>query len=120
MKSSAATIWPNGPGQPLERMRQAIDAQAKADEKNAEKAPPQAEPTPPQPAPVEQAQVPAQQPVTPSKVNNAEKIKNLLAVARRNEAGGDLKGALQAYEAALKLDGVPSDAFVGRSRCSTN
>ena len=119
---SAATIRPNGPGQPLERMRQALDAQAKADnqakadKKNAKQTPPPAEQTPPPSPPVQQAQVPAQEPVTPSKVNNAEKIKNWLAIARRDETGGNLKGALQAYEAALKLDERQPDASAGRTR----
>jgi hypothetical protein len=100
---SAATIKPDGPGQPLERMRQALDAQAKADQKKAEQA---ASPS----APVDEAQVPA------PKSNGAEKIKNWLAVARRDETGGDLKGALQAYDAALKLDGRQTEALAARTR----
>jgi hypothetical protein len=98
---SAATIKPDGPGQPLERMRQALDAQAKADQKKAEQT---ASPS----APVQEAQVP--------RSNGADKIKNLLAIARRDETGGDLKGALQAYDAALKLDGRQTEALAARTR----
>jgi hypothetical protein len=99
----ATTIKPDGPGQPLERMRQALDSQAKADQKKAEQA---ASPS----APVQEAQVPA------PKSNGAEKIKNWLAVARRDESGRDLKGALQAYDAALKLDGRQTEALAARTR----
>ena len=99
----AATIKPDGPGQPLERMRQALDAQAKADQKKAEQ-------TASPPTPVQEAQVPA------PKSNDAEKIKNWLAIARRDETGGDLKGALQAYDAALKLNGRETEALAARTR----
>jgi hypothetical protein len=100
---SAGTIMPDGPGQPLERMRQALDAQAKADQKKAEQT---ASPS----APVQEAQVPA------PKSNDAEKIKNWLAIARRDETGGDLKDALQAYDAALKLNGRETEALAARTR----
>ena len=100
---SAATIQPNGPGQPLDRMRQALDAQAKADQKKAKQ-------TASPPAPVQEAQAPAPQ------SNDAERIKNWLATARRDETGGDLKGALQAYEAALKLNGQQTEALAARTR----
>ncbi|MGA7315484.1 MAG: hypothetical protein WBX22_16080 [Silvibacterium sp.] len=99
----AATIKPDGPGQPLERIRQALDAQAKADEKKAHQT---ASPS----APVQEAQVPA------PKSNDAEKIKNWLTIARRDETGGDLKGALQAYDAALKLNGREAEALASRTR----
>ena len=98
---SAATIKPNGPGQPLERMRQALDAQAKADQKKAEQT---ASPS----APVQDAQVP--------RSSGADKIKNWLTIARRDETGGDLKGAVQAYDAALKLDGRQTEALAARTR----
>ena len=98
---SAATIKPNGPGQPLERMRQALDAQAKADRKKAEQT---ASPS----APAQEAQVP--------RSNGADKIKNWLTIARRDETGGDLKGAVQAYDAALKLDGRQTEALAARTR----
>ncbi len=100
---SAGTIKPDGPGQPLERMRQALDAQAKADQKKAEQT---ALPS----APVQEAQVPA------PKSNDAERIKNWLAIARRDETGGDLKGALQAYDAALRLNGRETDTLAARTR----
>jgi hypothetical protein len=99
----AATIKPDGPGQPLDRVRQALDAQAKADQKKAEQA---ASPS----VPVQEAPVPG------PNSNDAEKIKNWLAIARRDETGGDLKGALQAYDAALKLNARQTEALAARTR----
>lgn len=100
---AAATLNANGPGQPMERMRQALDAKAKADQKKAEQAASSS-------VPVQETQVPA-----PNN-NDAEKIQNWLAIARRDETGGDLRGALRAYDAALKLNGRQTDALAARTR----
>lgn len=102
----AIMIQPNGPGQPQEQLRQAQDAQAMADRAKTPQAPP------------ESTQVLRQEKPTssPTKVNYSSKIKSSLKVAHRLEAQQDLKGAMRAYEAALKLDNQQPDAFAGRER----
>ena len=104
---AAATIRPNGPGQPLEHARTALDAQAKADEEKARQAALQQPPLQPTQAPADSSQ---------AKGNSAEKIKGILRAAHRNETAGDLKGALQAYESVLRLDRQQADAASGRTR----
>ena len=102
---AAATIRPNGPGQPLEHARNALEAQARADQEKARQAalqpPPQAPPSPADSA---------------LKGNSPEKTKAILRVAHRDEAAGNLKGALQAYESVLKLDNQQADALSGKKR----
>jgi hypothetical protein len=119
----AAVIQQNGPGRPVERLRevQAAEAQAAAAKPQRQPATPppaavQVKPTQPQPAtpgPMA-AQVNPAQP--PPKVNYAAKIKNSLDTARREEIQGDLKGALQAYNAALALDARQTEAVAGKKR----
>ena len=103
----AAAILPNGPGQPLEHARNALDAQVKADQEKARLAALQ---QPPQPAPAA-AEEPSQ-----GKGNSPERIKSILRAAHRAEAGGNLKGALQGYESVLRLDSRQADASSGRKR----
>jgi tetratricopeptide (TPR) repeat protein len=103
---AAATILPNGPGQPLEHARNALDAQAKADQERARQASLQQQ--------LQQAQAPAESPQ--AKGNSPEKIKGILRVAHREEVAGNLKGALQAYESVLKLDNQQADASSGKQR----
>jgi hypothetical protein len=105
----AATIRPNGPGEPLEHLRQVLDAQEKVDLKNAQQ-------PPAQPAPPQQAHALADDKPAPVNTDSAEKIKSKLAVARRQEAKGDVNGALQGYDAVLKLDNKQPDALAGRKR----
>lgn len=102
----AIMIQPNGPGQPQEQLRQAQDAQALMDQAKTLQ-------TPPDPAQTSKQEKPT---YFPSKVNDAPKIKSLLANAHRLEAQHDLKGAMRAYDAALNLDHQQPDAFAGRER----
>jgi hypothetical protein len=106
---SAGTIKYNGPGQPLDRLREVLNAQAKADQQKAEQMPPPSVPSQP-------AQAPAQVTTTPRKGKYEEKTRNSLTVAHRAEAGGDLKGALRAYEDTLRMDARQADALAGRNR----
>jgi tetratricopeptide (TPR) repeat protein len=103
---AAATIQPNGPGQPLEHARNALDAQAKADQEKARQ------------AALQQAQqtAPAAEASPLAKGNSLEKIKGILRAAHRAEAAGDLKGALQGYESVLRLDSQQADASSGKKR----
>lgn len=105
----AATIRANGPGQPLERLRQVLDAQEKVDLKNAQQPPAQQ-------APPQQAQAPAGNKPVPTSADSTGKIKSKLAVAHRQEAKGDVNGALQTYDAVLKLNNRQPDALAGRKR----
>jgi hypothetical protein len=104
----AAAIRPNGPGQPLEHARAALDAQAKADQVKAQQAAAQQ-------AALQQAQASAAEESAQAK-ERQEKIKRFLRDAHREETGGDLKGALQAYESALMLDSQQADASAGKRR----
>jgi len=101
---AAATIRPNGPGQPLEHARAALQAQAKADQEKAQQAASQQPPA--APATDESAQA----------KGNPEKIKGILRVAHRYEAAGNLKGALQAYQSVLMLDSRQGEASAGKRR----
>jgi hypothetical protein len=105
--TAAATIRPNGPGQPLEHARTALDAQANAEEEKARQATLQQPPLQPTQASADSSQ---------AKGNSAEKIKSLLRAAHRVETAGDLKGALQAYESVLRLDRQQADAASGKTR----
>jgi hypothetical protein len=100
----AVTIQQNGPGNPVERLKEVQAAEAGA----ATERPP----------PAVQSQTAAQSKATqpPSKTNNTLKIKNSLDTARRAETQGDLKAALQAYNAALFLDARQSEALDGKKR----
>jgi tetratricopeptide (TPR) repeat protein len=104
---AAASIRPNGPAQLLEHARTALDAQAKADEEKARQAALQQTPLQPAYAPADYSQ---------AKGNSAEKIKGILRAAHRDETSGDLKGALKAYESALRLDRQQADAASGKTR----
>jgi tetratricopeptide (TPR) repeat protein len=103
---AAATIRPNGPGKPLERLQNALDAQAKVDQEKARQAAFQQQ--------AQQAQAAAES--AQAQANALEKIKGLLRIARRDEAAGNLKGALQAYESALVLDNRQAEALAGEKR----
>ena len=100
----AVTIQQNGPGNPVERLKEVQAAETRA---ASEK-----------PQTVVQSQITAQSKATqsPSKINNTAKIKNSLDTARREETQGDLKAALQAYNVALSLDARQADAVAGKKR----
>jgi tetratricopeptide (TPR) repeat protein len=105
---AAAMILPNGPGQPLEHARNALEAQAKADQEKARQ------------ASLQQALQPTQPPVAEKSPhaagNSPEKIKSFLRVAHREEVSGNLKGALLAYESVLRLDSQHAEASSGKKR----
>ncbi|MBB6142567.1 tetratricopeptide (TPR) repeat protein [Silvibacterium bohemicum] len=107
----AAMIQPNGPGDPKKHLQDAQDAAAKQDQENARNTPAPVLATAPAPVSVQAA---GQLPKT--KAASAVKIKALLADAHRREDGGDLQGAMQAYNAALQIDGRQSDALAGKKR----
>jgi hypothetical protein len=102
----AAVIRENGPGHPVDRLHEVQAAEAQA-----AKAKPQ-----PVPAAAIQTATPGKATQSPPKVNYAAKAKTLLDTGRRAETQGDLKGALQAYNTALELDGRQAEAFVGKKR----
>jgi tetratricopeptide (TPR) repeat protein len=104
---AAATILPDGPGRPLENARNALEAQVKADQEKARQASLQQQALQLTQAPTESPQ---------GKGNSPEKIKGILRVAHREEVAGNLKGALQAYESVLRLDGQQADASSGKKR----
>jgi hypothetical protein len=104
---AAATIQPNGPGQPLELARNALDAEAKADEEKARQAALQQPLLQPTQAPADSSQ---------AKGNSEEKIKGILRAAHRDESAGDLKGAQEAYESVLRFDRQQADAASGKTR----
>jgi hypothetical protein len=100
----AVTIQQNGPGNPVERLKE-----VQAEEARAATEKPQA---------AVQSQTAAKSKATPppSKINNTAKIKNSLDTARREETQHDLKAALQAYNAALSLDARQAEAVAGKKR----
>ena len=93
----AVKINANGPGNPADKLRQ-TDALLQK-----------------QPAARQLAQEPATKPEQ-SKVNYAAMVKSDLAKASDDEARGDLKGALQAFDNALALDGLQPEARAGKQR----
>lgn len=95
--SFAVKINANGPGNPADKLDQ-MDALLQK-----------------QTAAQQSAQEPAAQPAQP-KVNYAARVKSDLAQASAAEARGDLKGALQAFDDALALDGLQSEARAGKQR----
>ncbi|HEY4048464.1 MAG TPA: hypothetical protein VGM27_16485 [Acidobacteriaceae bacterium] len=101
----AAVIQQNGPGRPVERLREVQAAEA------------QAATAKPQPQPASPAQTTAQgKPTQPQpKANNAAKPKNSLDTARGEEKPGNLKNA-QAYNAAPKLDARQAEDAAGKKR----
>jgi hypothetical protein len=96
----AARIIANGPGDPSEKLQQ-------MDELIAQQAAVAAQ----QSAPVEPAKE-----FQPSKVDYAAKVKAALATARRDETSDNMKGALQAFNSALALDGRQAEAIAGKRR----
>jgi hypothetical protein len=100
----AVTIQQNGPGNPVERLKEVQAAEVRAATEKPQAA--------------EQSQSAAQSKATqpPQKINNTARIKNSLDTARREETQGDLKAALQAYNAALSLDARQADAVAGKKR----
>jgi predicted TPR repeat methyltransferase len=102
---TAVTIRPNGPGQPLEHARAALEAQAKADQEKAQQA-----------ASQPSVQGPTAEESASAKGNSPEKIKGVLRFAHREEATGNLKNALQAYQSVLVLDSRQAEASAGKRR----
>jgi hypothetical protein len=99
----ATRIMANGPGDPSEKLQQ-MDVLIAQQVAVAAQQPAPAEP-------VKESQ--------PSKVDYAAKIKVALATARRDETSGNMKGALQAFNSALALDGRQAEAIVGKRRILT-
>jgi hypothetical protein len=93
----ALKIKDNGPGNPAEKLQQ---VQAILQKQAAEQTAAAAQP--PKPA--------------PATINYAAKVKTDLDAAKRDEVDGDLKGALQAFNHALALDGLQADALAGKKR----
>ena len=93
----AVKINANGPGNPADKLRQ-TDALLQK-----------------QTVAQQPVQEPAAKPAQP-KVNYAAMVKSDLAQASADEARGDLKGALQAFDSALALDGRQAEARAGRQR----
>lgn len=93
----AVNIRSNGPGNPGQKLQkvQAI-LQKQTQEQQAAAA---------------EAEKPA-----PPKVDYAARVKSDLAEAQSDEAKGDLKGALHAFNEALALDGRQAEAVAGRKR----
>ncbi|HEX4714011.1 MAG TPA: hypothetical protein VH164_03695 [Ktedonobacteraceae bacterium] len=96
----AVKIAANGPGSPADKLRQ-MDALLQK-----------------QAAAAQLAQEPATKAAQP-KVNYAAMVKSDLAQASDAEARGDLKGALQAFDNALALDGLQPEARAGKQRVIT-
>lgn len=96
--SFANAINPHGPGSPAEKLQ---DVEAKLESQMAAKSQPVVEA--PKTAPAK-------------KVDYAAKVKSSLAEAHRDEAKGDLKGALHAYNDVLELDGLQAEALAGKQR----
>jgi tetratricopeptide (TPR) repeat protein len=105
---AAASIRPNGPGQPLEHLQSALASQTGADQEKARQAAAQQ-------AALQRAQATATEQSAQAK-ESEEKIKGILRLAHRAEAAGNLKGALQAYESVLKIDSQQADASSGKKR----
>jgi hypothetical protein len=95
----AATIVPNGPGNPKDQLRQMLAQQAAADQALAQ-----------------QHSAPQNDAASPQKVNNPAKMRSLLNSGRRAEASGDWGGAARAYAAVLALDPDQKDALAARKR----
>jgi hypothetical protein len=93
----ALKIKDNGPGNPAEKLQQ---VQAILQKQAAEQA-------------AASAQTPKPVPAT---VDYAAKVKSDLDDARKHEAAGELKAALQAFNRALALDGRQADALAGKKR----
>jgi hypothetical protein len=91
----ALKIKDNGPGNPAGKLQQ---VQAILQEQAAQQTAAQ----PPKPA--------------PATVDYAAKVKSDLDDARKHEAAGELKAALQAFNRALALDGRQADALAGKKR----
>jgi hypothetical protein len=98
--SFAIAINAHGPGSPADKLQE-VEAKLKS----------QAAET----AAKSQAQTDAAK-QAPVKVDYAAKVKSGLTEARRDEAKGDFKAALQAFEGVLVLDGLQSEALAGKQR----
>lgn len=92
----AAKINANGPGAPAQKQR---DMEAKLAADIAAK-----------------SQAAAEAAKLAAKVDYAAEVKKGLADARRDEAKGDLKTALQAFNGVLMLDGRQAEALTGKQR----
>jgi hypothetical protein len=97
----AVKINANGPGSPADKLR---DMDAKLASQAAEAA-----------AKSQQAAEAA----AAQKAENAAKVKDGLTQARRDEAKGDFKAALQGFEGVLTLDGRQAEALAGKRRILT-
>ena len=110
-KGFAAAIQPRGPGQPQQHLRDAQDAEAKADAANAQQVANQR---------LQEQQAAAAEakatPQLPTQMNTAAKIKASLAAAQRLETEGHPRAALESYETVLKMDSHQKDALAGKQR----
>lgn len=98
----AAKINANGPGAPAQKQR---DMEAKLADQTAEIA--------------AKSQAAAEAAKLAAKADNEAAVKKGLAEARRDEARGDLKTALQAFNGVLMLDGQQAEALTGKQRIMT-
>jgi hypothetical protein len=94
----AVKINPNGPGSPADKMR---DMDSKLASQAAEAA-------------AQSQQAAAAE--TLQRAEDAAKVRDGLAQARRDEAKGDFKTALHGFESVLTLDGRQAEALAGRQR----
>jgi hypothetical protein len=101
----AAQIKPDGPGAPHQQLQQMQVA-----ELNAAPAHAQAGPQSPVAAPAASA--------SPSQETHVDqrKLQSMLVAAKRSEASGNLKVALQSYDAVLHSDGGQKEALAGKAR----
>lgn len=102
----AAVIRQNGPGHPVQRLQEVQAAEARAATAKQQ----------PQAATQVQTATQAKTAHPLPKVNDVGKIKNSLNTARRQETQGNLKPALQAYNAALAVDARQAEAVAGKKR----
>jgi hypothetical protein len=98
----AVKINANGPGSPADKLR---DVDAKLASQAAEAA--------------AKSQQAAEAAEAAQKAENVAKVKDGLAQARRDEAKGDFKAALQGFEGVLTLDGRQAEALAGKQRILT-
>jgi hypothetical protein len=98
----AVKINANGPGSPADKLR---DMDARVANQAAEAA--------------AKSQQAAEAAEAAQKAENAAKVKVGLAKARRDEAKGDLKAALQDFERVLMVDGQHAEALAGKQRILT-
>ncbi len=112
----ASAIQPKGPGQPQQRLRDAQDAELRLESAKEQQMASQR--LQEQQAAATKVKLGTLQSPFQAQMNDASKIKTSLAVAQKFESAGQLKAALEAYEAVLKLDARQKVALTGKQRLS--